>query len=139
MSVLASGLIELGGALIKRLIPDKEAAAKAELDLLVLHQQGELKELETRMSAIVAEANSKDPWTSRARPAFMYVFYFVIITLTLVAPLVGVFSPQAMTDFYANVKLGFEAIPEALWWTFSAGYLGYTGFRTNEKLKGVAK
>lgn len=139
MSILAGGLIELGSTLIKRLIPDKEAAAAAQLELLTMQQQGELKELETRMSAIIAEANSTDPWTSRARPSFMYVFYFVIIVLTFVAPLVGIFSPEAMREFYDNVGYGFEAIPEALWTTFTIGYLGYAGARTYEKGKGVAK
>lgn len=139
MNILAGGLLELGSTLIKRLIPDKEAQAKAELDLLVMQQQGELKALETRMSAILAEANSADPWTSRARPSFMYVFYFVIIVLTFVAPLVGVFSPEAMKQFYENVGYGFGAIPEEMWWTFTIGYLGYSGARTFEKSKKVTK
>jgi hypothetical protein len=139
MSILAGGLLELGGTLIRRLIPDKEAAAKAQLELALMQQNGELQELQTRMSAILAEANSADPWTSRARPSFMYVFYFVIIMLTFVAPLIGIFSPDAMSQFYTNVAYGFEAIPEELWWTFTVGYLGYSGARTFEKRKGVAK
>src|SRR5690606_6361965 len=122
MSILAGGLIDLGSTLIKRLIPDKEAAAQAQLELAVMQQTGELKELETRMSAILAEANSKDPWTSRARPSFMYVFYFVIMILTFIAPLVGIFNPDAMAQFYANVATGFKAIPEEMWYTFTIGY-----------------
>lgn len=139
MSLLAGGLLELGSTLIKRLIPDKEAQAKAELELAMMQQNGELQELQTRMSAIVAEANSADPWTSRARPSFMYVFYFVIIVLTFVAPVIGVFNPDAMASFYANVAAGFKAIPEEMWWTFTVGYLGYSGARTYEKRNGVAK
>ena len=139
MSILTGGLLDLGVTLIKRLIPDKEAQAKAELELILMQQNGELKELQTRMSAILAEANSADPWTSRARPSFMYVFYFVIIVLTFVAPLVGIFSPDAMAQFYTNVASGFEAIPEELWTTFTIGYLGYAGARTFEKRKGLAK
>ncbi len=139
MSLLAGGLIEIGTTLIKRLIPDKEAQAKAELELALMQQNGELQELQTRMSAIVAEANSADPWTSRARPSFMYVFYFIIIMLTFVVPLIGVFNPDAMASFYANVATGFKAIPEEMWWTFSVGYLGYSGARSYEKRHGVTK
>lgn len=131
-------LLEVGSKLIDKLIPDPQAKAKAQLDLLSLQQNGDLKELETRMSAIIAEASSTDPWTSRARPSFLYVFYFVILSLTVVAPVIGVFNPDAMTLFFGNVGKGFEAIPEELWWTFSAGYLGYAGARTFEKRKGVA-
>tara|TARA_B100001559_G_scaffold316742_1_gene320749 strand:+ start:1234 stop:1656 length:423 start_codon:yes stop_codon:yes gene_type:complete len=131
-------LLEVGSKLIDKLIPDPQAKAKAQLDLLSLQQNGELKELETRMSAIVAEASSVDPWTSRARPSFLYVFYFVILSLTVVAPVIGVFNPLGMDLFFANVGKGFAALPEELWWTFSAGYLGYAGARTFEKRKGVA-
>jgi hypothetical protein len=109
------------------------------MELFALTQSGELKELEISMSAILAEANSSDKWTSRARPSFMYLFYFVIISLVVIFPIVGVFHPESMYIFYQNVKVGFEAIPEPMWWTFTAGYLGYATNRTYEKVKKVAK
>jgi Holin of 3TMs, for gene-transfer release len=139
MFTLAGGLLDIGGKLIDKLIPDPEAKAKAQQDLLAMQQKGELAELETRMSAIMAEAQSSDPWTSRARPSFMYVFYFMLVMLVIVAPFVGVFFPEEMMHFYANVKSGFQAIPEELWWTFGTGYLGYGAFRTIEKRKGMPK
>ena len=138
MSLLTALLPVLGGVLDK-VIPDPAAKAKAQMELAVLQQSGELKELETRMSAILAEANSADPWTSRARPSFMYVFYFIIIMMTVILPVVGIFNQEAMDAFYKNSAAGFAAIPEELWWTFTAGYLGYSGARTFEKRKGVAK
>lgn len=139
MFSLAGGLVDIGGKLIDKLIPDPEAKAKAQQDLLAMQQKGELVELESRMGAIMAEAKSSDPWTSRARPSFMYVFYFMLIMLVIVAPFVGVFFPDEMTQFYTNVAAGFKAIPEAMWWTFSSGYLGYGAYRTYEKRNGVAK
>ncbi|PHS23530.1 MAG: hypothetical protein COA83_09695 [Methylophaga sp.] len=129
----------MGEQIIDKLFPDPTAKAQAIQDYLLLQQQGELKELETRMSAILAEANSSDPWTSRARPTFMYLFYLVLLILVIIAPFVGIFHPDAMTQFYTNVSLGFKAIPEAMWWTFTTGFLGYAGARTYEKTKGVAK
>ena len=137
--LLLSGIFEVGKGLIDKLLPDPEAKAKAQMDLLAMQQNGELKELETRMSAILAEASSTDPWTSRARPSFLYVFYFIILSMTVVAPIVGVLNPAAMEVYFANVGKGFAAIPEELWWTFTAGYLGYAGARTFEKRKGVSK
>lgn len=137
--LLLSGIFEVGKGLIDKLLPDPEAKAKAQMDLLTMQQTGELKELETRMSAILAEASSADPWTSRARPSFLYVFYFIILSMTVVAPIVGVLNPAAMDVYFANVGKGFAAIPEELWWTFTAGYLGYAGARTFEKRKGVSK
>jgi hypothetical protein len=131
--VIASGLFGIGNSLIERLFPNPEAQAKAKLELLAMQQAGELKELEIGMSAIVAEAQSNDPWTSRARPSFLYVFYAVILMLTIVAPMLGIFFPGAMEQFFGNVAVGFAALPEELWWTFSVGYLGYSGVRTYEK------
>lgn len=136
---IVDGLFDIGGKLIDKLIPDPAAKAKAKMDLLQMRQDGELKELETRMSAIIAEANSSDPWTSRARPSFMYVFYFVVLSLVVIAPAVGVFFPEQMALFFANVASGFQAIPEEMWWVFTAGYLGYSGSRTFEKVRKVAR
>ena len=136
--LLVGGIFEIGKSLIDKLIPNPEAKAKAQMDLLVLQQNGDLKELETRMSAILAEASSADPWTSRARPSFLYVFYAIILMMVVVAPVIGVFHPAAMDTFFANVGKGFAAIPEEMWWAFTAGYLGYAGARTFEKRKGVA-
>lgn len=140
MSALIVGpLIELIGKGIDKIFPDKEAANRAKIDLLNLQQAGELKDLEARYAAITAEANSADPYTSRARPSFLYVFYLLLIALVIIGPLVGVFFPDHMEQFFVNVQRGFAAIPEPMWWTFTTGFLGYGGYRTLEKLKGSAK
>lgn len=135
--IVASGLFDIGKALIDKLLPDPAANAAAQLELMRLDQNGQLTELQTRMSAILAEANSQDPWTSRARPMFMYVFYVLLIFMVMGAPLVGLWFPEKMDLFFSYVTKGFNAIPEAMWWTFSAGYLGYTGAKTFEKSKGI--
>lgn len=111
-----------------------DSTKAAELALKVQELETQIEQ--ARMNAIIAEASSSDPWTSRARPSFMYVFYFLLIMLVVVAPLVGVFFPAAMNQFYANVKQGFDAVPEAMWWTFTTGYLGYTAARQYGKAKG---
>jgi hypothetical protein len=131
-------LVDFGSKLIDRLIPDPAQRDAAKLELLKAQQAGEFKELDSRMAAINAEANSADPWTSRARPTFLYVFYVLILALVLVAPILGVFFPAQMQAFFANVGAGFKAIPGELWATFTAGYIGYAGFRTVEKIKGAA-
>lgn len=93
----------------------------------------------TRISIMLAEASSTDPWTSRARPGFMYVFYAVILSLVLLAPFMGIFFQAQMTQFYVNVAAGFKAIPDAMWATFTTGYLGYTAARQYGKSKGSDK
>ena len=140
MSLDITGLgsiFDFGSKVLDKIFPDKEAADKAKLELLRLHNEGSLAEMEKAYAAILAEAQSSDPWTSRARPSFMYVFYFLLIVMIVIGPLIGIFFPAQMEAFYGNVAKGFGAIPEELWWTFSAGYLGYTGARTFEKKKGI--
>ena len=132
-ALLLDGILGIGKTVIERLFPDPEQRAKAELELLMAERNGELEAAKVQMSAIIAEAQSSDPYTSRARPSFMYVFYFVLVNLVVVAPFVGVFFPEQMDKFFDNVAKGFSAIPEELWWTFTVGYLGYTGARTYEK------
>lgn len=136
--LLLSAVFDMGGKLLDKFFPDPTERAQKQMELLQMQQSGEFKVLETRMSAILAEANSTDPWTSRARPSFLYVFYAIILGMTVIAPVFGVFNPVAMSVFYDNVGKGFAAIPEEMWWTFTAGYLGYAGARTFEKRKGVA-
>ncbi len=114
-----------------------DATKAAELALKVQELEASIET--TRISVMVAEASSPDPWTSRARPSFMYVFYLLLIVLVLFAPLVGVFFPLQMAQFYTNVAAGFKAIPEAMWWTFTTGYLGYTAARQYGKTKGSDK
>ena len=130
-------VFDFGSKVLDKIFPDKEAADKAKLELLRLQNEGSLAEMEKAYAAILAEAQSSDPWTSRARPSFMYVFYFLLIVMIVIGPLIGIFFPAQMEAFYGNVAKGFAAIPEELWWTFSAGYLGYTGARTFEKKKGI--
>jgi len=123
-----TGILNIGGKLIDKLIPDPEAKAKAKLDLAVLAQDGELKELETRMSAILAEANSSDPWTSRARPSFLYVIYLMILA-AIPMGFLAAYSPDTALAVTKGMKAWLAAIPESMWGLFGAGYLGYTGAR----------
>lgn len=114
-----------------------DATKAADLALKVQELEGSIEK--GRMGVIIAEAQSTDPWTSRARPSFMYVFYFVLIVLIICAPFMGIFYPDKMQLFYVNVDRGFKAIPDALWATFSVGYLGYVAARQYGKSKGNDK
>jgi hypothetical protein len=127
-------LIDPISKLLDRIIPDPTEREKAKLELFKSERQADLEQMQASMSAIIAEANSSDPWTSRARPSFLYLFYLILLILIVIAPLVGIKNPGVMDQFYANVAKGFGAIPEAMWWTFTTGYLGYAGMRSIEKV-----
>lgn len=65
--------------LIDKIIPDPKAREAAKLELLRLEGSQELDRLKTQMAAVLAEAESPDPWTSRARPSFLYVMYVLLL------------------------------------------------------------
>jgi len=108
-----------------------DATKAAELALKVQELESNVEQ--ARISVMIAEASSADKWTSRARPAFMYVFYLVIIILVLGAPFMGIFFPSQMQQFYINVASGFEAIPDIMWQTFGVGFVGYSLARSYDK------
>ena len=131
-------ITKLGSLLIEKIWPDPEKQAQAQLELLKMQQSGELDALRLQLSAILAEAQSADPWTSRARPSFLYVMYLMILMAIPVA-FVGVFYPEGALRFAAGMQAFLKAIPDALWSLFGVGYLGYAGVRSWEKGKGLAK
>ena len=114
-----------------------DANKAAELALKVQEMETTLET--TRLSVMVAEASSADPWTSRARPSFLYLFYSVVACLVIIAPALGVFFPEGVKQFYTNVESGFKAVPDIMWQTFGIGYLGYTAARQYGKIKGSDK
>lgn len=136
--LLISGIFEVGNKLIDKFFTTPEEKAKAQMDLLEMQQKGELTELSTRMSAILAEANSPDPLTSRARPAFLYVMYIMILS-ALPMGVLSAFEPQVAIGVAEGMKMWLAALPGELYALFGAGYLGYAHYRTNEKKVGVAR
>ena len=129
---LLTGIFEIGKSLINRLWPDEKEKAEAELKLLLAAQDGELKDLQVRLSAILAEANSNDPWTSRARPSFLYVIYIFILAAIPMGFLFA-YKPEVASDVTKGVSLWLGAIPGELYTLFGAGYLGYAHYRSGDK------
>lgn len=132
MTPIIGGLLEMGLKIFDKVLPDAEAKAKAQAELIRLQQAGEFKELEERMGAIKAEAASSDPWTSRARPTFLYVIYIMLLSAIPIGALF-VFFPGEVERGIQGFKLWLEAIPQELYMLFGAGYLGYAHYRTADK------
>lgn len=130
-------VLNFGSKLLDKFIPDPAQKAAAQLALMQSAQDGEIKQAQVQLSAIIAEANSTDPWTSRARPSFMYVIYLMILA-SIPMGVLAAFNPVMASAIAAGMKAWLSAIPDSLWTLFGVGYLGYTGARMVEKAKGVA-
>jgi hypothetical protein len=98
-----AGLLNIGGKLIDKLIPDPEAKAKAQLDLAKLAQDGELAAMANETKLYETEQNNltdrmkadmgSDSWLSKnIRP------------MTLIAIFVGYFMFAMMSAFGHNAN-----------------------------------
>jgi len=134
MISILTQLLPVVGEIIDRVIPDPKARETAKLQLIQQAQEGKLKEAEQQLSAILAEAQSKDPWTSRARPTFLYVVYLLILTSIPMA-LIHAFNPELALRLIEGFHGWLAAIPESIITLFGVGYLGYTGARSYDKFK----
>lgn len=125
-------------SIIDKIIPDKEARDKAKLELIKLQGSQELAEIQARLSAIVAEANSHDPWTSRARPSFLYVMYALIL-FALPMGLLAAVRPEMALAIGAGMNAYLGGLPDPLYALFGTGYLGYTAAWQWGKVAGTDK
>ena len=123
---------------IDKIIPDPKARDAAKLELIKLQGSQDMDALRTQLSAVLAEAQSADPWTSRARPSFLYVIYIMLLWSIPMGLIAAVAPAKA-----ANIALGMSAylngLPEPLYALFGTGYLEYTAARQWGKSRGTEK
>ena len=125
-------------SLIDKIIPDPKARDAAKLELIKLQGGQEMETLRTQLSAILAEAQSTDPWTSRARPSFLYVIYAMILW-AIPMGLIAAVRPEAAANIATGMNAYLNGLPEPLYALFGTGYLGYTAARSWGKAKGIEK
>lgn len=133
---LLNGIIGPVAQLIDKVIPDPEARDRAKLELLKLETSREVDSIQAQLSAILAEAQSTDPWTSRARPAFLYVMYALLLWAIPMGMIAGI-RPELAEAIARGITAYLNGLPEPLYALFGTGYLGYTAARTWGKVKGV--
>lgn len=114
--------------LLDKLISDPQARAVAQRELLRLEGSQELERMTAQLAAVVAEANSTDRWTSRARPGFLYVMYALLLW-SIPMGLIAAVRPQAAVAIAQGMNAYLAGLPEPLYALFGTGYLGYTAAR----------
>ena len=134
LSAMLGPILGVGEKLIDRWVPDPKQKHAAKMQVMEMAQRGEFREIEIRMSAILAEANSDDPWTSRARPSFLYVCYLLILA-AIPMGVISAISPETGLAIAAGFKAWLEAIPSDLYTLMTVGYLGYNGARSFDKTR----
>ena len=120
-------ILNIGGKLIDKLIPDPAAQDAARLELLKLQQSGELAAMTAQTEINKAEASNPSVFVSGWRPAIGWVCALAMGYQYLARPLMVAFMPA----------LVFPGLDDNLW-QLMMGMLGLGGLRTFEKTQGVA-
>ena len=136
--ITLSSIFGIGSKIIDKVFPDPAQKAQAQLELFKMQQAGDLDEIKVQLSAIIAEAQSTDPWTSRARPSFLYVVY-VLLLWSIPMGVLTIFRPEAAASFTAGFKAWMLAIPEPVLTLFGVVMTGYVAGRSWEKVRGATK
>lgn len=136
--ITLSSIFGIGSKIIDKIFPDPAQKAQAQLELFKMQQAGDLDEIKVQLSAIIAEAQSTDPWTSRARPSFLYVVY-VLLLWSIPMGVLTIFRPEAAAAFTLGFKAWMSAIPEPVLTLFGVVMTGYVAGRSWEKVRGATK
>jgi len=132
-----TAVLDIGGKIIDKLFPDPAQRDLAKLQLLKQQQSGSLDEIKVQLSAIISDSQSSDPWTSRARPSFLYVVY-ILLLWSIPMGVLGVFAPDKALAFTAAFKAWMGALPDPVLTLFGVVMTGYVAGRSWEKVKGAA-
>jgi hypothetical protein len=124
-------LLELGGGIINRLFPDPSEKARAELELLKMTQEGDLKQILAQLDINAKEAAHPSMFVAGWRPGAGWAG---------VAGLVYASIGQPLLTWLATAK-GWPTPPPVdtdLLLYVLGGMLGLGGLRSYEKVKSVA-
>jgi len=135
---MIQALIPLLGTVFDKILPDPQAAAEAKLKVLELSQRNELAELDADLKLALAqidvnktEAGSASLFKSGWRPAVGWVCVFGLSYSFIVQPMLAWISGIVAIPVPPTLDLSTLL-------TMLSGLLGLGGFRTAEKMKGVA-
>ena len=125
-------LFEMGKTLLDRFVPDPEAKRQAEMELVRMAADGELKQTIAQLEINAREAAHPSVWVAGWRPFFGWAGGAAFLYATIGQPLLAWYA--ATRGLPPPPTLNLE-----LMWTVITGMLGIGGLRTFEKHRGVAK
>lgn len=125
-------LLSLGKDLIDRFIPDQTEKARAEMELVKMAADGELKQVIAQLEINAKEAAHPSLWVAGGRPFFLWIggagFGYAVLLQPLLAWLAAIKGWPT------------PPLPDVdLLWVVVSGLLGISGLRSVEKIKGAAK
>ena len=133
LEILAGPVMKI----LDKVLPDPQAKAQAQLELLRLQQSGEFKELDAQLEMArnqtqvnVEEAKSTNLFVSGWRPFIGWTCGFIFVSNYVGVPLLAWLSPAFDIPPPPRLDIG-EVLPVLL------GMLGLGSMRSVEKIKGA--
>lgn len=130
--LLLGPLFELGKGIIDRIFPDPAQKAAAELELMKMTQDGDLKQIMGQLEINAREAQHASVFVAGWRPFFGWAGGAGFVYATIVQPVL----------VWVGAAKGWPAPPDVnidLLWVVVTGMLGLGTLRSVEKSKGLAK
>jgi hypothetical protein len=130
--LILGSILDVGKTLLDRFVPDPQKKAEAEMELVRMAADGELKQVIAQLEINAREAAHPSIFVAGWRPFFGWAGGVGFLYATIAQPLLA---------WGAAVK-GWPAPPTLnldLLWVVITGMLGIGGLRTFEKSKGVTK
>lgn len=130
--LLLGPLLEIGKTILDRFIPDPAQKAQAEMELLRMAADGEMKQVIAQLEINAKEAVHPSIFVAGWRPFFGWSGGVGFVYATVLQPLLT----------WAAAIQGWPAPPtlnDELMWVVITGMLGIGGLRSIEKLKGAAR
>lgn len=130
--MILAPVLEIGKTLLDRFVPDPEAKRQAEMELIRMAADGELKQVVAQLEINAREAMHPSVFVAGWRPFFGWAGGVAFVYATIVQPLLS---------WGATIK-GWPVPPDLnldLLWVVVTGMLGIGGLRSLEKVKRVTK
>ena len=125
-------ILEVGKTLLDRFIPDPEKKREAEMELVRMAAEGELKQTIAQLEINAREATHASVFVAGWRPFFGWAGGAGFIYATILQPLLA--WGAAIKGWPTPPTLNLDLL-----WVVITGMLGIGGLRTVEKFKGVTK
>lgn len=129
--LLLAPILEVGKTLIERFFPDPEKKAEAELKLITMAAEGELKQVVAQLEINAREAMHPSIFVAGWRPFFGWCGGMGFLYATMLQPMLAWYGASKGWPVPPTLNLD-------LLWVVVTGMLGIGGLRTFEKSKGVA-
>ncbi len=130
--LVLGSIFEIGKTLLDRFVPDPSAKQAAEMELVRMAADGELKQIIAQLEINAREATHSSIFVAGWRPAFGWCGAAGFLYATIGQPVLA----------WIGAIRGWPAPPELnldLLWVVVTGLLGIGGLRSVEKIKGVSR